>query len=471
MADPLPSCQARAGNALVAVAVAVVVLLTMVTTLGDLTLAGYRQQLSQRQQLDRLFAAESAANLAYAHLQADYRELIADELDPIDDSEDPDAGYAVPLADQYGIDIDVVDGLGLVARIYHTAGTTDDDRVFLIRGTATAGEAEDPMGYARHRVEFVVRTETVTVFSQAMFAIEGYDFMGSAETDSWDSRDGPYDPDLPGWEGDLGSEGAIYVPDNKLDDPDDPTDDPDVKGQVNDQQEAPLPEFSFADMLAQYPPRTDLSGTEIDTAWVRNADADADNGTNTWLLAAAGSPYEVRAVDLGNKDVISISGVVRLFVHEHIDLSQTAFVYAAGAQLIIYQDDYDTGAGTGMQLNGNDAVGHIIDPGDGTLQAMPADLQFYTAYDGLMTMNGNGMFSGVLYAPDATIKLNGTFDFYGSVIARAFASQVGGAGEQGRVNGTYHFHYDESLGDLDPDLTPRLVLSGWRAFGLGYHQE
>jgi hypothetical protein len=54
-----------------------------------------------------------------------------------------------------------------------------------------------------------------------------------------------------------------------------------------------------------------------------------------------------------------------------------------------------------------------------------------------INLSGNSSFVGVIYAPEATITVNGggtNFDFIGSVIANSIA-----------LNGPYAFHYDESL--------------------------
>ena len=57
---------------------------------------------------------------------------------------------------------------------------------------------------------------------------------------------------------------------------------------------------------------------------------------------------------------------------------------------------------------------------------------------------GNGEFTGVIYAPDAVFTLNGggssTLDFIGSSVTKTV-----------KMNGHYHFHYDENLKKNGPN--------------------
>ncbi len=50
-------------------------------------------------------------------------------------------------------------------------------------------------------------------------------------------------------------------------------------------------------------------------------------------------------------------------------------------------------------------------------------------------MNGNGSFGGVLIAPNATVKLNGTFNFYGAL-------EVGTISQ---ISGNFSLAYDSEL--------------------------
>jgi hypothetical protein len=60
-----------------------------------------------------------------------------------------------------------------------------------------------------------------------------------------------------------------------------------------------------------------------------------------------------------------------------------------------------------------------------------------------LDLPSNGDFTGAIYAPSATLKLNGggsaALNFCGACVMREIA-----------VNGHYKFHYDESLGKFGP---------------------
>jgi hypothetical protein len=98
-----------------------------------------------------------------------------------------------------------------------------------------------------------------------------------------------------------------------------------------------------------------------------------------------------------------------------------------------------TGAGAGKlttYLTGSSAV---LDTQHETQSGKPANLVFY----GLpsltdLSYNGNGNFTGVIYAPQAKFSLNGggsdTWDFIGASVTKVV-----------QMNGHYHFHYDEDL--------------------------
>src|SRR3954467_4989998 len=93
-------------------------------------------------------------------------------------------------------------------------------------------------------------------------------------------------------------------------------------------------------------------------------------------------------------------------------------------KLLIYQNDYDSTKG-GTTFNGNNATGILKDP---------SKFVMASAYSGNITFNGNASWGGVLYAPNANIKLNGTFDYFGSLIVKSM--------DRGEVNGSFAFHFD-----------------------------
>ncbi len=176
--------------------------------------------------------------------------------------------------------------------------------------------------------------------------------------------------------------------------------------------------------------------------------------------------YRYSAIALQSTEQLTIKGAVKIYVDGPVSLAPkktvNPIVYAdAAARLTLIQNDYklaDHPEWTGIdnsidQMNGGEAIGDI---------AKPERLLYISAYSGEMTFNGGAQFGGVLYLPNATLKLNGNFDFYGSVIADAFATKtLTGDDDQGKVMGTFSFHYDENLSKLKLPLPARIGVVGW----------
>lgn len=454
--------RARQGSALITSTVVLVLLASMATFLTETTVSNLKMETRRAEGLHLVMASESAANIALDYLQRNPQLLkldlnAADKKTTLPGMTDLEKGLKktgitgdLPIAKVSGMEITAswcymgqravkkvtVDGLPRLEVV--AIGTLDSmtQDVYYIRGTATAGSAQDPNRWFTRRVEMLFVPYTTEVFVRSMFAHRGYDFMGAATTDSWDSANGSYATAPKGTKGDLGSEGDIYVqkPSN-------------VQGQVDDFITYPLPPIDFP------------ASTPYSVPDVLNMSCTLTDGI-----------YRYKYVQLDDKDadVVTIDGNVLIYVDGPIDIlvkKDTVFKYAnANSRLTLIQNDYDPDAknpngtdmwpvkNTTLDMNGNDVVGNIDNP---------AQFLLMTAYSGELSMNGNGQFGGALFAPNATLKLNGTFTFYGAVIADAFASKTLVGDEQGKINGTFNFHYDEQLAKLKLPLPPRMGVVGW----------
>lgn len=449
----------RCGSALVSTTIIVVLLASIATVLTETTLSGFQQEVRRTQELQLAMAAESGANIALNYLQSQPDLLgmdlsAPDKLATLPSLADVEAGRA--STDISGaLDITTVSGMPLAARWCYMGqravrrtfvdglprlevvpiGTADSmtQDVYYLRASATYGSEVDANTWRTRRVELLFVPYPQNVFLRAMFARRGYDFQGAATTDSWDSSTGSYsDPaSVKGSNGDLGSEGDIYVqkPEN-------------VKGEINDFISYPLPPIVFNDAVPYLIP----------------------SALTTTMILSTGT-YHASYVKLAAPHKLTISGRVTLYVDGPVDLAagggHNPIVYAdANSKLTLIQNDYDpnaaewiaTGTDTEISMNGNDVAGSADDP---------SQFLWMSSYSGLATFNGNGIFGGTLYFPNATMKYNGTFDFYGSVIADTFATQVLADDQQGRINGTFSFHYDEQLGNLMLPLPPRIGVIGW----------
>ncbi len=79
-----------------------------------------------------------------------------------------------------------------------------------------------------------------------------------------------------------------------------------------------------------------------------------------------------------------------------------------------------------------------------------SNLQIYSDFTGDIDFSGGSEFSAVVYAPDANINLNGSFDVYGAFLGNVFVGV-----------GTADIHYDEAAEDLDMVIDVYEITS-WR---------
>ncbi len=474
-----PTDRSRQGSALVAAGVLMLLIAILATSLTDSSTANLELQIRRRDDMRLMRSAESAVNLAYRHFQTNWAKLSEDELEDIGDSYTIDLGDIIPRG--------AVNGCELDARIEKINGIDANDSAYLLTGTSQLGSPDDPQSYRRHRIQISVVPHPREMFSHVMFAREGFSFQGAAETDSYDSRVSNYDPDNRGNKGDLGSEGTIEV--QKTDN---------VNGAVRDNIETPLPEFNYQERKTAAGSLTELGyapdyafslhGALKTNDWKTYCNYMAANpnenpataidktvsGGNILDLYESQSPYHASSFAVSSA-VIRVHGEVQLFCDGWFSVEDAYTVYNTdsgshpdGSRLLVYQGDYDNTTQGESQItwNGQDALGYLETHSDGTVKAMPDSFLFMTEDDSNFHLNGSGSAAMMIYAPNANFQLNGTFDFFGSLVGQRFGS-VGNA----VVNGTFDFHYDEALSDYAPDLTPRLVIAGWRSFQLGYTAE
>lgn len=450
----------RRGSAMVIAALLIFILGSLAISLTETTVGNLKGEQRRTEDLALAMASESAANIALDHLQRN-SDLLKTELTPeLKKAQLPtkaDLDAAKPNSELTGtMGIAQVHGLAIGARWCYIGqraviktyvdglprleivaiGTPDSmtQDVYFVRAWATRGSSQDVNTWRTRRVEMLFVPYPQEVFVRAMFAHKGYDFQGDAETDSWDSTAGAYDPAAPNRNGTLGSEGDIYVqkPSN-------------IGGEqnINDFINFPLPPVDYDDSLP------------LETPDILTASTTFDAGT-----------YRYSAIHLASDGQLTIKGAVKIYVDGPISLAPkktvNPIVYAdASSRLTFIQNDYKasehpewSGIDNSIdQMNGGESIGDIT---------KPERLMFISAYTGEITFNGGAQFGGVLFMPNATLKLNGNFDFYGSVIADAFATKaLTGADDQGKVMGTFSFHYDESLSKLKLPLPARIGVVGW----------
>ncbi len=193
---------------------------------------------------------------------------------------------------------------------------------------------------------------------------------------------------------------------------------------------------------------------EVDPARLsRNFHADfpvivppSDGTLITTFGATLGTPgtatsWQAPSLRLKGNDTLTILGDVTLVLTDPLDAlsigGQAGLVVPAGSSLVLYAAGDVAVAGLGF-TNAN---------------AAPAALQFWStaapSRPQVVSVTGNGAFSGVLYAPGAEVTVNGNGAIAGSVVARELT-----------FTGNAAFHYDHALGRLHRHAPYRS--DGWR---------
>ncbi|MBA3708633.1 MAG: hypothetical protein H0W83_07440 [Planctomycetes bacterium] len=249
------------------------------------------------------------------------------------------------------------------------------------------------------------RTNNFQQSNKGIAAKDSYDFQGSPNTDSWDStKYASYAAALAagktGTMGDISSNGTLNV--QKAGN---------VKGTA-----------------------TSNANIAMNFTYQRPAAVTAPGGAAPATLnVTGGNSYFYTSIGSGVTVNVSGTGTATIYLEGPLNLSNT-INYAVGstAKLWIFQGNYNTATMGLSDIHGNGASGCVNDP-----------IRFLVATDvaGDVTFNGNGSIGGIIIAPNANFKLNGTFNFMGSLMTKSM--------DRGTLNGNFQFHYDEKLRNMD----------------------
>lgn len=501
---------ARRGTALIVSSIVVITIAGLSISLTNLTIGRFGEQKARQAQVDLLAATESAANEAinWMRVNPEAQDLLkrmavsspgfpetkystssvmvstrlptgTPEMFPALVKSTTTGGTTVAssaVANASGIR----NGCQVETKVIKVASSAtpsvwDGSERFIIYTTATAGDSSRPETVRRQRVETVITAVSTTVssttttttttsvptaaypFTRGLFSINGYDFKGTARTDSWKSdsngdgiADTPYVAPAsytvggPNSNGDVGSNGVLGSG---------AYDTSKIHGKATATAGATLPSVTYN------PPTTGYTSL----ASITNNATVTGSGTGNTI-------YRIPSINQGNNKSLTISGsgTVVIYVDGVFNVGDVKFATGSTAKLVIYQNDV---SGKGCSFNSQNTVG---DPND------PSRFMFITAFSGTganeMSLNGGAKFSAVVLAPNAGIKFNGNSDFYGSFVAKDFS---------GAVNGTFSFHYDESLagksyGTIMKDITTSttttvttpvlsmLAPTSWNVKNIGY---
>lgn len=306
-----------------------------------------------------------------------------------------------------------------------------------------------------------VQLKKTSKFSNGLVAKNSITFNGSNVTvDSWDSDpddDGDFDEPFSSTNrNDNGSVGSISVSTGSVSTNngdvwgyvstagDDPTDDVGSTGSILGDDSAANgyttvdPSRVATDFSASFDPVTApaktyiaISGGDIDGPLSLPIVGDMPDADGNYYYTATQIKMTNDTLTITDKVVLKLtdSWAINMGGSDMISISSTG-------NLDIYTDGKVTLAGNGVS-NGTESNG-TAGLQDSEVGA-PSKFQLWgTATSGtqLIDINGNGAFSGTIYAPQGTVTVTGNGGVSGSVVANNIT-----------LTGNAAFHYDESLAD------------------------
>jgi len=259
----------------------------------------------------------------------------------------------------------------------------------------------------------IVSTTTTTTdvitdpFKNAIHAKNGVELVGNAWTDSFDSRNGPYNP--------INNKGH--------------------KGHVSTD--------GIAAGVITVNTNSSVDGDAIVGPGGNPAVAINNNGIITGIQGVAPGaqnlPLSSIPAGLVNQGPLSIAGNREVVLSEgtywfsSINITGNGRLKTTGAVKIYVTGNIDVGGNgiaTANNLPPNLLIYGTVDPGDPTQKTT------------IVKIHGNGDFYGAVYAPAAFLDVYGNGAVYGAL-----------TGNTAKINGNGGFHYDEALGNLGRFVT------------------
>lgn len=282
-------------------------------------------------------------------------------------------------------------------------------------------------------------------FSNGLVAKDTILFRGNNPTvDSWNSdptNSGAYIPFSNGVKNDKGSVGSISVAVDSIlvknadvwgyvstNNGDDPTENVGTKGSILGEDSPSGIKVDPNRVSTQFSANFDPVTTPTLTTNIGAIGAVATYGT-----AGAATTYTCTSISLsGNNEIITFQGDVTLII--------TAPETTQAIKI--------TGSGSGIKVAANSSLkiytaGDIDLTGQGitNTDGSPEKVQIYGTSTGSTDQDikiaGGGTLSGVIYAPNGSVTINGDGGVWGSIVA-----------EDITLTGNANFHYDESLADM-----------------------
>jgi hypothetical protein len=150
--------------------------------------------------------------------------------------------------------------------------------------------------------------------------------------------------------------------------------------------------------------------------------------------------YEVSNFSLSGSDRVIVTGKeVTLYIKDGFKMSgRSEFIIAPGASVKIY-------VGGDVGLSGNGILNYSQNAASFELFGLRTNRK--------IDISGNAAFTGVIYAPQADVTMNGGgndgYDVVGAIVANT-----------AKLNGHFRFHYDEALGRAQ--ILSKYSVASWR---------
>jgi len=289
----------------------------------------------------------------------------------------------------------------------HLAPTTSSTghhwtMIDLVEGLMYRLNAHGLAGGEQRDVEAVVRLHPRSVFQYALFGHDQVHVSGEAVTDSYDSTAAAYDPGTAGQQGDVGTNavapGSVTVGGGLI-----------INGQVAIGEEEPDPTSAVRMvggtlLITGLPPvvtqSVALSMPPVNMPSELTCAALSVTAGDTVMLASATGSYCFTDLSVAGTGVLTTDGAVTVYV-----------------------------TGT-FSASGNARIGLPDHPPAMTMVLLSTQEATIES-----SLTGMTEFYGGLYAPMATLKISGSAQVFGSVIAQAID-----------VSGQAQVHYDTALG-------------------------
>lgn len=400
--------QAERGSAIVTVTVVLAVLLVLLT--GFLRLVGraHTEQGQKSDDLQVLYVAEAGLGEAYLALEKGHPSALGSSDQPLELSS---VSYWVDEPEDLGM------------------------RVYALRASAVERQA-------RERIELVVREIPDGFFRYAVFGDEGVNIATSAFIDSYDSTVGVYKTQYDNSTkhatefGNVGSNVDILLQTNTQ-----------IWGSANP---GPEHEVVYSGPNITVSGSTDPAKELVDLPPVPVPSIPSSGTANIKKKTLYLGPGDVHydSVQVTSGGAVEIRGPARVVFDDFLLASNTKLtLVTTGGPIEIY--------GTGnFQLQANSQLV--------TNSSRPHDSAFYISsnnIDGkpkaIVDFSANSQYTGVIYAPRASVSINTMFEIFGSVMCR-------------RVDlaSNSKIHYDMSLMFDDDNGDPVFEQVSWRPIGM-----